>query len=224
MTLQRTLTLSILALAAARFAPAEDGLKPRDLTPATWLDAPAHPPVEIVRDGQARAVVYVADPKGREEPDPKSKGKSTPILKRMVDELVEVVRLSSGATLDVVAEPPAADRPAIVIGDCEEARGAGIDPAQLPVEGFVVKTAANRVYLVGSTKEGRGNDGTARAVTDFLERIVGRAVVLAGAVRRAVHPPPRLAQRSAGPLPRSAGLLLPDHVPGLVLAAGPLFR
>jgi hypothetical protein len=31
-------------------------MQPRDLTPVTWLEAPAHPPVEIVRDGQARAV------------------------------------------------------------------------------------------------------------------------------------------------------------------------
>ena len=173
MTLLRILAVLALAAVVALPAPASDELRPRDLTPVTWLDAPAHPPVEIVRDGQSRAVVYVADPKGREKPDPKNKGTSRPVLARMVDELLEVVRLGSGAALEVVTEPPAADRPAIVIGDCEETRKAGIDSAQLPVEGFVVKTAANRVCLVGSTKEGRGNDGTARAVTDFLERIVG---------------------------------------------------
>ncbi|MBM4149338.1 MAG: hypothetical protein FJ224_09865, partial [Lentisphaerae bacterium] len=59
---------------------------------------------------------------------------------------------------------------AIVIGDCEETRAAGIDPAKIPPEGFVVKTAANRVYLVG----GAGHpDGTAWAVADFLERFAG---------------------------------------------------
>ena len=31
-------------------------MQPRDLTPVTWLQASVHSPVEIVRDGQARAV------------------------------------------------------------------------------------------------------------------------------------------------------------------------
>ncbi|MCX5677091.1 MAG: DUF4838 domain-containing protein [Planctomycetota bacterium] len=151
-------------------------LQPRDLTPVTWLKAPAHPPVELVRDGQARAVVYVADPKGREKFEPKRRGDRPPLIKGLVDELVEVVRLGTGATLELVDQPPAADRPAIVIGDCAETRQAGIDAAQLPVEGFVVKTAPNRIYLVGSTQAlpvARANDGTAWAVADFLERFVG---------------------------------------------------
>jgi len=152
-----------MALAAL----AGEELKPRDLTPVTWLAAPAHPPVEIVRDGQARAVVYVADPKGREPFTPKRRGDRPPMFRQMVDQLVETVRLATGATLELVGEPLPADRPAIVIGDCEETRKAGIDAAHIPVEGFVVKTAPNRVYLVGS------KDGTSWAVADFLERFVG---------------------------------------------------
>jgi formylglycine-generating enzyme required for sulfatase activity len=95
------------------------------------------------------------------------------MFRQMVDQLVETVRLATGATLELVGEPLPADRPAIVIGDCEETRKAGIDPARIPVEGFVVKTAPNRVYLVGSTREARGNNGTVWAVADFLERFVG---------------------------------------------------
>jgi len=49
---------------------------------------------------------------------------------------------------------------------------AGINAAQLPAEGFVVRTAPNQVYLVGST-QGGDNSGTAWAVADFLERFVG---------------------------------------------------
>ncbi len=63
-----------------------------------------------------------------------------------------------------------------MIGDCAETRRAGIDAAKIPVEGFVVKTAANRVYLVGSTQAlpvARANDAAAWAVADFLERFVG---------------------------------------------------
>ena len=162
-------------------AMAVDELRPPDLTPVTWLEAPKHPPVEIVRDGQARAAVYVS------EAAPGAK------LKRLLDELVEVVRLGTGATLERVDQPPPADRPAIVIGDCEEARAAGIDATKLPPEGFVVKTAPNRVYLVGST----GNpDGTAWAVADFLERFAG--------VRW--YWPAKAAGRS---IPRMASLVVP---------------
>jgi len=159
-----------------------EALRARDLSPVTWQRAPAHPPVEVVREGRARAVVYVAEAAGREPFAPKRRGQRAPVLKRLVDELVEVVRLSTGARLAVVAEPPPPERAAIVIGDCEESRRAGIDAASLPVEGFVVRTAPNRVYLVGSTRalpSGSSpwarwsNEGTAWAVADFLERFVG---------------------------------------------------
>ena len=158
----------ILAAGACTQAKPPD-LKPRDLAPVTWMKARAHSPVEVVRGGKARAVVYVAD----REP--------SATLKRLVDELVEVIRLSTGVTLEQVSEPPSADTPLIVIGDCEETRKAGIAAAGIPIEGFVVKTAANRVFLVGSTKKlpagstrwaSWSNEGTAWAVADFLERFV----------------------------------------------------
>jgi formylglycine-generating enzyme required for sulfatase activity len=152
--LRATVLMALLALPAM----ALDDLKPRDLTPVTWLKAPTHAPVEIVRDGQPCAVVYVTEGKPGEK------------LRRLTDELIEVIRLSTGATLERVAQPPAQDRPAIIIGDCEETRAAGIDPAKIPPEGFVVRTATNRMYLVG----GAGNpDGSAWAVADFLERFIG---------------------------------------------------
>ena len=159
------LVACVLAAAASRAADPS----PRDLAPVTMLPALGHGAVEIVRDGAARAVVHVAVA----QPSPK--------LGRLVAELVEVVRLSTGATLDVVAELPA-DRPAIVIGDCAESRRAGIDAAALAVEGFAVKTAADRVFLVGSTQPlppgsdrwaPWANEGDAWAVADFLERFVG---------------------------------------------------
>jgi hypothetical protein len=168
--MKRLIIFTGLLAAMVLPALAGEGLKPRDLSPATWMDAPEHLPVEIVREGRARAVVFVA------EPDPSAK------LQRLVDELFEVVRLSTGAKLECVTDPPAADQPAIVIGDCEASRSAGIDAGKIPIEGFVVKTATNRVYLVGSTKAVPpgsdrwapwSNEGTAWAVADFLERLVG---------------------------------------------------
>jgi hypothetical protein len=151
-------------------AHAGDWLQVKDLTPVRVHRAPQHPPVVIASNGVPRAKVYLAD----EHPS-----KNLAIL---LKELLDVVKLSTGAELEVVKRVPAAETPAIVIGDCEASRAAGIDAARIPVEGFVVKTATNRVYLVGSSvplpevKNISGpfsNDGTAWAVADFLERFVG---------------------------------------------------
>ena len=142
----------------------------RDLMPVKMLDAAKHEPVMLVRDGVAKAIVCIAV------------SQPSPALRKMVEELVTSIRLTTGATLTVVAQPPAAGQPAIVIGDCPASRAAGIDVADIPMEGFVVKTVANRVYLVGSTLplppgsnkwDFWDNDGTAWAVADFLERFVG---------------------------------------------------
>jgi len=179
--------LAVLALAGAdglavKQEPANPELQPRDLTAVTWLKTPSHPPVEIVRDGKPVAAVYVADPAGRENFDPRDyrycNSPFPPALPRLVHELLEVIRLGTGAEVARIDRLPPTDRPAIVIGDCEETRQAGIDAAELPIEGFVVKTAPNRVYLVGSTRTMSAgspgkNDGTAWAVADFLERMAG---------------------------------------------------
>ncbi|MDP6630983.1 MAG: DUF4838 domain-containing protein [Kiritimatiellia bacterium] len=151
---------------AAKTGTENRALLPPDLTPVTVLKASEHEPVEIVRDGNAMAVVYVGVPKP---------GKT---LSRLVTELLRTVKDATGAGLEWVNTAPAADQPAIIIGDCEETRQAGIDASKLPAEGFVVKTALNRVYLVGSSKGGEGTApstglGTGWAVADFLERIVG---------------------------------------------------
>ncbi len=168
--MNRLVVMASLTAAMALQSVAEGDLKPRDLTPVTWMEAPAHAPVDLVRDGVARAVVYVVDTKARAPFVAKRSGDHPPVFKQLLNNLVETIRLRTGATLELVNDPPAADQPAMVIGDCEETRAAGIDAAQLPPEGFVIKTAPNRVYLVGSTLRG---DGTAWAVADFLERFVG---------------------------------------------------
>jgi len=169
------------ARAPAQTEPGKKAMQPRDLGPVAWMKPPKHKPVEIVRDGKAGAVVYVADPAGRKDWTPKRKGEQPSTLKRLVDELDTVVRLATGASLEFVTNPPPAGTPAIVIGDCEETREAGIAAAELPPEGFTVKTAPNRVYLVGSTQAAApgsdqwakwGNEGAAWAVADFLERVL----------------------------------------------------
>ncbi|MBM4164752.1 MAG: hypothetical protein FJ222_09995 [Lentisphaerae bacterium] len=148
------------------------GIPPRDLTPVTHLETPQHAPVEIVRDGQARAVVYVADPSMREAVDPefyrRKNAGTPPALARLIQELDTVIRIQTGAQLEHVAEPPPADQPAIIIGDCEESRQAGVAVQGLPPEGFIVQTAPHRVFLAARTQA-----GASWAVSDFLERFVG---------------------------------------------------
>ena len=81
--MRQLITVSALAAALALPARAGTGPQSRDLSPVTGKKAPSHPPVEIVREGRPKAVVYVADR------DPSAN------LKRLVAELVEVVRLST---------------------------------------------------------------------------------------------------------------------------------
>ena len=163
-----TTVLLCVSLHAGEGEP--DYLRVRDLTPVKVHPTPQHPPVVMVQDGAPQAKVYVAEEKPSKN------------LTLLLKELVEVVKLSTGAELEVVKELPADNVPAIVIGDCPASRAAGIDAATIPIEGYVVKTAANRVYLVGSTaplptvtvlQGPYANDGTAWAVADFLERFVG---------------------------------------------------
>jgi hypothetical protein len=140
-----------------------EALPVSDLTPVKVHKIPKHQPVEIVRRGRPLAKVFVAETR------------QTHNLNLLVRELVETIKLSTGAELQVADAMPPADQPTIVIGDCADSRKAGINPELIPIEGFVVKTAPNRVYLVGSTKAlpPGSNDGTVWAVADFLERFVG---------------------------------------------------
>jgi hypothetical protein len=161
---------SISQVSCAVDQASPDYLAVRDLTPVKVLPTPRHAPVVLVADGQAKAKVYLADPQ------------PSTSLDILVKELREAVKLASGAELPVVKDMPGEDVPTIVVGDCPASRAAGIDAAAIPIEGFVVKTAANRVFLVGSTVpltpgsnkwEYWYNDGTAWAVADMLERFVG---------------------------------------------------
>lgn len=148
-------------------------LRVADLTPVTLCRPRDHEPVPIVVDGQPKAVVYVAA------------GQQSDQLHMLVAELVECIRLRTGAELKVVDAMPSADTPALVVGASADA-GELVDAATIPLEGFLVLTAPNRVYLVGSTKPlpypekgiaekhyPYANNGTAWAVADFLERFVG---------------------------------------------------
>lgn len=148
-------------------AAGEPGGFAPDLNPVKFLPAPSHPPVEVATKSRAAWVVV-----------PKSASRS---LNSAVNDMVTMIEKSTGVKLPVVkeGEPNAtlsADQPAILVGATAEALAAGIDPATMPVEGFTIKTAANRVFIVGNDREVPDStlvsEGSAWGVYEFCERFV----------------------------------------------------
>lgn len=126
--------------------------------------------IVLVEKGVPMAVVVTAD---------KPSGTAT----FAVRELVDHVRLATGATLPVVIEsklPAGETRARILVGDTVAAKAAGLETTKLDSETLVVRTAGNALFLIGGdegtvTARGRqlGKSGTLYAVYDFLQRQVG---------------------------------------------------
>ncbi len=140
------------------------GLGGGDLNPVTFKAAPRHAAVALVRDGKALGVIALMSA----EPSRK--------LQAAVAEMQECIEKTTGARLPMVKDPGAG--PAIVIGDCPAAETVGLLGTKMPIEGFTIKTAPGRVFIVGHDGSITGSDvavseGTAWGVYEFLERYVG---------------------------------------------------
>lgn len=92
-------------------------------------------------------------------------------------ELRRVLQAATGAELPVVQQP---GEFTIVLGDTAETRRAGIVAAELPDEGFGLRTQGHHLFIAGRdtrdgefTAGGGGSDGTYYGVMEFLERAVG---------------------------------------------------
>ncbi|MFW6336979.1 MAG: DUF4838 domain-containing protein, partial [Phycisphaeraceae bacterium] len=160
-TLFPMLLFVALSLVAAIALPARaepEILGAADLDPVTVHDTPKHDPVVLVADGEARGVIYAA--------------KTSGMTSKLLQEMRDAIAATTGATLEIVRNAPDPDTPAIVVGDSDGSRAAGIDASGIPIEGFVIKTAPNRVFLVGSSDTAEQN-ANAWAIADFLERHVG---------------------------------------------------
>ncbi len=120
-----------------------------DLNPVRFKAAPSHPPVVLAQGGQAMAVIACGDKD----------------LSEQVKQLQSMIEKATGAKLPIVEK--AGKEAAIIVGDCEEAAGAGLEGAKMPVEGFAIKTAPGRAYIVGNAS------GRKWGVYEFLERFVG---------------------------------------------------
>jgi hypothetical protein len=117
----------------------------KDLTPVTLKPAPEHPALILADGGTSRFSICVMSAD----------------FNQAAKELKACVAEASGVSLSIVQGKVVL--PAIVLGDCPEAKAAGLESAGLPPEGFELKTASNAVFVVG----------TAWGVYDFLERAVG---------------------------------------------------
>ncbi len=124
-----------------------------DLNRVDFKKAPAHEPVVLVENGEARGRIVVL-----ESVDATVLGELHHVF-----EATTGTRLPGGALAD--------EGPLLVIGDNPEARAAGIDPAALGPEGFAIKTAPNRVFIVGSAEFSAA--GRNHGVTEFMERFLG---------------------------------------------------
>lgn len=135
-----------------------------DLNPVTFHQPPSQPPVILAEKGKVTGTIYWLAPPTRE-------------LNFIMALLPKFIQTATGVTMKVVRPVkkgvlPVIKEPALIIGDCPDAAALGLKGADLPIEGFAIRTAPNRVYIVGRQMAGKP-DGTAWGVIEFLERYVG---------------------------------------------------
>ncbi len=191
MTKHIVLKLIPILLLTSNAAFAAPPWQAKDINPVTMHDAPTHEPVVLVKDGQPRASIVVMN---------NAAG---------AGELQSFIRQATGAELPIVKDK--VDGPAIVVGDCAEAAALGLDSAKMPIEGFAIKTAADRVFIVGNNA-GRNANGQLWGAYEFLERYVG--------VRWYFPPATEDGPEIGQSIPQSPDLI----VPPVSLADAPAFR
>lgn len=101
-------------------------------------------------------------------------------------ELKVFIDRTLGADIPIVNQSPE-NTQAIIIGDCDLARKAGLDVSKLPADGYYIKTVGNNIFILGRddstvdpdknmTINGWGNyyeRATLFGIYDFLERFAG---------------------------------------------------
>jgi len=122
--------------------------------------------LDIVKDGKSDWRIVVAP-------------KPLPVTLRAAEDLQLYIKKSTGASLPIEKTGTVTGGKNIVVGDCEAARKAGIDLAELKPEGFIIKTANDNLYIVGKDTKGDANSthwrsapqaGTWNGVSAFLEK------------------------------------------------------
>ncbi|MFO7973960.1 MAG: DUF4838 domain-containing protein [Candidatus Hydrogenedentota bacterium] len=132
------------------------------------LSFPATAQVSLVKNGEARAVVVLADTPSE-------------TARYAAEELVRHVELATGVRLEITPESdvPAAPHTRIYVGETESAAHHGIDVQRLPREAYVLRSVGNDLFIVGRESESDPLDqnnpdaGTLFGVYEFLERFLG---------------------------------------------------
>src|SRR5438105_2590492 len=122
--------MQILGIILMLVAVAEPWNAP-DLNPVKVREAPKHDPIIVVKNGQPKATICLM-------------GNGTG-YREAARELQTCIKLSSGAELPIVEGKISS--PAIVIGECDGSRAAGLDSSKLSTEDLAIKTAPGAVYI-----------------------------------------------------------------------------
>ena len=141
----------------------------------------------LARDGTALAPIII--PRG-------DRG----VARFAAKELKTYLDRVTGASFEVVTRVPP-QGPRIFVGDCAEARDAGLDVAKLKRDGFCRGVKGDDLFLLGRDTKGpwtprrwRGNEyATLYAVYDFLEDVCGVRWIKAGPYGEVVPKRPTLA-------------------------------
>ena len=122
-------------------------------------------PIILARDGQALATIVTADRDGA--------------VRFAANELKRYLDRVTGATFSIVATAPNPTR--IFVGECPQARAAGLNVAELKRDGFYRVVRGDDLFLLGRDAPGRfrislhdkKEHATLFAVYDFLEDVCG---------------------------------------------------
>ncbi|MDP6354389.1 MAG: DUF4838 domain-containing protein, partial [Planctomycetota bacterium] len=131
-------------------------------------------PVALVKDGKAQGKVYVMRP----DVKPSLAGHRNNPTNVAIAHLQAFIKEATGAELEVVLSPAEIVAPGIVVGNCPQARKAGLNGPSMPVEGFGITVSDGFVFIAGNdgadpAKPDPIMHGSAMGVNEFLERYVG---------------------------------------------------
>jgi hypothetical protein len=144
------------------------GLSECDTVKAATVETPEKAKPEsalaLIKDGQSDYGIYYH-------------ASAPSCVKRAATEMQRVIRISTGVTLPILAEPR---NPMICLGENDASRKAGFSSERIPDEGFRIVTKGVNIYIIGqdwADSRRKWADcesiGTYYGTCEFLERVVG---------------------------------------------------
>ena len=145
-----------------------------DLFPIDVQKVKGQAPVTLVKDGKALAKIYVMRP----DVDPSQPAHRTCPTNQAVKHLQAFIEQATGAELQIVLSPTEITAPGIVVGNCPQAKKAGLDGTAMPLEGFGITVKDGLVFIAGNDGANPAEPdpimhGSSYGVNEFLERYVG---------------------------------------------------